>query len=143
MICGLTFLINGCQILGEENCNSVDIGGNRRVISYTCHWSPNAGEMSGGTAGGLGVAIGLGMILIAVAPAIRNAMENRQISSGGGNYRPYTPPSQPPPRTQQRPPTPPRDPPKPSRPALCANPDCKKELRATAKFCGHCGTKVP
>ena len=91
VIGGLTFLINGCQILGNEDCNSVDLGGTHRVISYSCLRSPSAGEMSGGAAGGLGVAIGLGMILLATWPAIQNVIESRQPSIEP-RHRPTTPP---------------------------------------------------
>ena len=89
VIGGLTFLVNGCEILGDENCQSVDIRGGR-FVQATCYQSPTRGGMSGGTAGGLGVAIGLGMIGLAVGPVIARA---RRASSGTGpsGYQPYGP----------------------------------------------------
>ncbi len=134
VIGGLTFLINGCQILGNEDCNSVDLGGTHRVISYSCLRSPSAGEMSGGAAGGLGVAIGLGMILLATWPAIQNVIESRQPSIEP-RHRPTTPPPEP-----QTPPAP-GSPPEQDQPCLC--PVCEGEVSATAKFCGQCGHQIP
>ena len=88
VVCGLTFFVSGCNILTNEDCNSVDIGGTHRAISYSCHRSPNAGEMSGTGAGGLAVVVGLGMILLAVWPAIQNLSENRRSSA---SYRSLPP----------------------------------------------------
>jgi len=50
----------------------VDIGGTRRVITYSCSSSSDQGELSGGAAGGLGIAIGAGLILIAGGPVLQN-----------------------------------------------------------------------
>ncbi len=87
---GLSFLVTGCQILGDEDCQSVDIGGSARFVQATCYESSTHGGMSGSTAGGLGVAIGLGMIGLAVGPVIARA---RRASSGTGpsGYQPYGP----------------------------------------------------
>ncbi len=86
VICSLTFLNAGCQVLGDEDCKSVDIGGNRRVISYECHRNPDTGEFSQGAAGGLGIAIGLGMILLDGWPWISASLRNQQ----RGVYPPYS-----------------------------------------------------
>jgi hypothetical protein len=141
VIGGLTFLINGCQILGNEDCNSVDLGGTHRVISYSCLRSPNAGEMSGGAAGGLGVAIGLGMILLATWPAIQNVIESRQPSTEPP-YRPTTPPSEPPPETQTPPSPSPGSAPEQGRTRPCPYDDCEGEVSAAGKFCGYCGRPI-
>ena len=140
VIGALTFLANGCSILSDEDCNSVDIGGQRREISVTCHRSPNAGEFSQGTAGTLGIVIGLGMITLAAWPLIQNARYNRQSNYGGSTYSSYTPP-----RTEQPPPKPPPTPPKPPPPPppktnVCSS--CERRLEGHEKFCGHCGTKT-
>ena len=140
VICGLTFLGNGCQVLGDENCNSVDIGGNRRAMSYECHRSPHVGEFSGSTAGGLGVAIGSGMILLAIWPFVRGVVEARSQAPGIGGYQSSSPPPSEPRREQTRTSNPPRDPPRSSRSRFCAQ--CGVALSASAKFCGACGHKV-
>ena len=133
VIGALTFLVNGCSILSDEDCNSVDIGGNRRAMSVTCHRSPNAGEFSQGTAGGLGIVIGLGMITLAAWPLIQNARYNRQSNYVGSTYSSYTSP-----RTEQPPPNPP--PPPPPKTNVCSS--CERRLEGHEKFCGHCGTKT-
>ena len=140
VIGGLTFLTNGCQVLGDENCNSVDIGGNRRAMSYECHRSPNTGEFSGSTAGGLGVAIGSGMILLAVWPFVSGVVEARRSAPQIGNYQSSSPPPSEPRREQTRASNPPRDPPRSSHSRFCAQ--CGVGLSASAKFCGACGHKV-
>jgi len=85
VICSLTFLVNGCQILSEEDCDYVDLGGNRRVIEHSCQPYERGSDMSGSTAGLLGVGIGLGMILIAIWPALRNLSENHSNTSRRSN----------------------------------------------------------
>ena len=133
VICSLTFLNAGCQVLGDEDCKSVDIGGNRRAMSYECHRYADTGEFSQGAAGGLGIAIGLGMILLAGWPWISATVRNQNRNAYPRySTRPNPPSSEalPPPRA-------------PSRPAMCLNPDCRRQLETKARFCGYCGTKVP
>ena len=82
----LTFLIGGAAILSDDDCKYVDLGGNRRVMSYTCHSTGEAEasyrsdapdrDLPGGVAGGLGLAIGSGMILLAVWPLIARFSES-------------------------------------------------------------------
>ena len=83
IICGLTFLVNGCQILGDDQCRSVDIGGTARAVQATCYQSASQGEMSQGAAGGLGVLIGLGIIGFAIGPAVARAA-----ASNSSTYQP-------------------------------------------------------
>lgn len=133
VIFSLTFLNAGCQVLGDEDCKSVDIGGNRRAMSYECHRSANTGEFSQGAAGGLGIAIGLGMILLAGWPWISAAVRNQRRDV----YPRYS--------TKPNPPSPEPPPPSraPSRPAVCLNHKCRRQLATNAKFCGHCGARIP
>jgi len=92
VVCGLTFLVNGCQILGDDQCKSVDIGGNRRALQYSCYRYANQGDMSQGAAGGLGIAIGLGMIGLAIGPAIaRASAASSSARRPGSGYRPPGP----------------------------------------------------
>ena len=83
VIGGLTFLVNGCQILGDDQCKSVDLGGTARAMQFTCYRYPSQGDMSQGEAGGLGIVIGLGLIGLAIGPAVVRAA-----ASSGSSYRP-------------------------------------------------------
>ena len=109
----LTFLIGGAAILSDDDCKYIDLGGNRRVMSYTCH---NIGEaeahyrldapdrdLPGGAAGGLGLAIGSGMILLAVWPLITRFSENRRSSA---SYQSLPPTPRPPSPAPSHVPTP-------------------------------------
>ena len=141
VIGGLTFLAGGCQVLGDENCNSVDIGGNRRVMSFECHRSPRTGEFSGSTAGALGVAIGSAMILAASWPLVRVVQEwSRRSTSGASTYKSSSSSASEPRREQARVSNQPRDPPSSSRSWFCTQ--CGSDLRKGIKFCGACGQEV-
>ena len=34
VVCGLTFLVNSCQILADDQCKSVDLPGNPRALLF-------------------------------------------------------------------------------------------------------------
>lgn len=108
----LTFLIGGAAILSDDDCKYVDLGGNRRVMSYTCHsigeaeahrWPNRDRDLPGGAAGGLGLAIGSGMILLAVWPLITRFSENRRSSA---SYQSLPPTPRPPSPAPSHVPTP-------------------------------------
>ncbi len=147
---GITFLVNGAAILSDENCKYVDLGGTHRVISYTCLGNevnaynrlaaPDDADLSGGAAGGLGLAIGSGMILLAIWPVIQRFSENQESDLGSSRYRSFTPTPKPPSSTQTT--TLPSSP----RPqtevegSACSN--CDATVSESAKFCPECGEPI-
>ena len=53
VVCGVTFVLGGCDVLLDDMCASVDFGGQRRSLGYTCYADERSGEMSGPVAGAL------------------------------------------------------------------------------------------
>ena len=149
---GITFLVNGAAILSDESCKYVDLGGTHRVVSYTCHsigkaesyYRLNAPDrdLSGGAAGGLGVAIGSGMILLAVWPVIQRFSENRGSGLGGSRYRSFTPTPKPPSSTQTTPPTLSSSPSPQTEVKGSACFNCDAAVSESAKFCPECGEPI-
>lgn len=85
-LCALTFLMNGCLVLSDGNCKSVDIGGAGRRITYTCYPNETAGGMSAPAAGGLMLLGGLALLTLAAWPLIRMARENRSTRYRGSPH---------------------------------------------------------
>ncbi len=163
---GITFLVNGAAILSDENCKYVDLGGTHRVISYTCHSSGildmsreaiaerqkayltgtshntelNPGDLSGGVAGGLGVAIGSGMILLAIWPVIQRFSENQESDLGSSRYRSFTPTPKRPSSTQTT--TLPSSPLPQTEVEGSACSNCDATVPESAKFCPECGEPI-
>jgi len=165
---GLTFLANGAAILSDDDCKYVDLGGSRRVITYTCHSSGildmsseaiaervnayatgtshnterNPGDLSGGVAGGLGVAIGSGMILLAIWPVIQRFSGNRQSGLDGSGDRSLTPIPEPSSSTQTTSPTLSSSPSPQTgvKGPACSN--CDAAVSESAKFCPECGQPI-
>jgi len=150
VIGGLTFLGNGVAILSDENCKFVDLGGTHRVVSYTCHsigkaeahYRLNAPDrdLSGGAAGGLGVAIGSGMILLAIWPVIQRFSENQESDLGSSRYRSFTPTPKPPSSTQTT--TLPSSPLPQTEVEGSACSNCDATVSESAKFCPECGEPI-
>tara|TARA_B100000902_G_scaffold55670_1_gene62451 strand:+ start:758 stop:1216 length:459 start_codon:yes stop_codon:yes gene_type:complete len=126
----LTFLANGCLILTDKDCNYIDMGGTRRVIEYSCQPYKSGSDMSGSLAGWLGLGIGMGMIFIAVRPALRNFSRNSRSTE---SYIPNL--------EIKEEVVPPRSPPLPQSKATI---NVRKEFenKTERNFCSSCGTKV-
>ena len=62
LIGGFTVLATGIGVLSDPDCQTLDIGGTRRQMSFTCYDNPVRGAWSQGTAGWLAVAGGLLLI---------------------------------------------------------------------------------
>ncbi|MFT7601769.1 MAG: hypothetical protein ACI8TP_004730 [Acidimicrobiales bacterium] len=82
---GLTFLVTGAGILSDPECQSIDFGGQRRQLNFTCFDYPasstNGGEMSASTAGWLAVLGGIAMIALSVWPFISAMLEEKRYTN--------------------------------------------------------------
>ena len=77
VLCAVTFLFGGCDVLLSDDCSSVDFGGNRRMLAYTCHTDANRGEMSASATGVLFLLGGLALIFLASWPLPKAVMGRR------------------------------------------------------------------
>jgi len=83
---GVTFVLGGCDVLLDDMCASVDFGGQRRALSYTCYANEGSGEMSGPVAGALMFFGGVALIMLACWPVIQSVRENRRYRHAFGTH---------------------------------------------------------
>lgn len=71
---GITFIVTGTGVLSDPACESVDLGGGRRSVTFTCLDSPvgefGSGDLSATTAGWLAVLGGAALITISLWPFV-------------------------------------------------------------------------